>query len=444
MKSWRILGALVILGSLGVRVQAQTYPLTETIKAGDCYQLDLDMRLAGEMRVFVDGKMTPMKLAANAQHSFHERVLQTTAAGIPEKVARHYQKASCIIGVQRERKETTLRADRQLIVTQRHSDQALTYCPTNALNRDELELVGDHFETLNLSGLLPGKDVSIGDKWKPSNSVVQALCHFEGLTEHSLEAKLAEVQGQTATVKLEGAATGIETGALVKLKIDATCTFDLATKHLVKVEWKQKDDRDQGPVSPAETVDMTVTITRKACDQPATLSDIALVAVPDGFEPPPPVTQLELRDSKSRFDLLHSRDWQTVSISDDHVVMRLMERGDFIAQVTISPWTSAEKGQHMTPDEFKDAMSQTPGWTPEEELQAGEVPTEGGKWVYRLSVLGQLDGQKTMQNFYLVASPNGEQVVLAFTLLPKQANRLGTRDITLAANVDFPKSRKDK
>jgi hypothetical protein len=120
-----------------------------------------------------------------------------------------------------------------------------------------------------------------------------------------------------------------------------------------------------------------------------------------------------------------------------------MERGDFVAQATLSPWTKAEKGKHLTPQEFRQAMNETPGWDPQQELQAGEVPAEGGRWVYRISALGELDGAKVMQNFYLIAGPEGEQVVVVFTMTPKQADRLGTRDLSLVANLDFPTSRKN-
>jgi hypothetical protein len=84
-------------------------------------------------------------------------------------------------------------------------------------------------------------------------------------------------------------------------------------------------------------------------------------------------------------------------------------------------------------------MAQTPGWDMDKELQVGEVPAEGGRWVYRISALGQLDGSNVMQNFYLIAGPNGDQVVVVFTMTPKQAERLGSRDLSLAGSIDFPK-----
>ncbi|HZT78790.1 MAG TPA: hypothetical protein VFA26_01100, partial [Gemmataceae bacterium] len=154
-------------------------------------------------------------------------------------------------------------------------------------------------------------------------------------------------------------------------------------------------------------------------------------------KPPQSMTDLSYADPKDRFVLVHGREWQLVGQTEEHTVLRLMERGDFVAQVTITPWDKAEKGKHLTPEQFKEAMAKTPGWEVEKEVQAGEVPADGGKWAYRLSALGKLDDVPVMQNFYLIAGPNGDQVVLVFTMAPKQADRLGSRDLALAGSIEF-------
>jgi hypothetical protein len=444
MAAWRTLAGVAVLLAAVPAGRAQPYPLAETVKAGDCFRVRLEMKLTGELKVNRDGKVTPLPLTATATHEFPERVLSVGGNGLPEKVARVYEKASAAIAAADDRSQRSLRPERRLFVAQRQKDQGLVYSPAGPLLREELELTSEHFDTLALTGLLPGKAVAVGETWKVPSAVAQALCQFEGLTEQDLTCKLEEVKDNVARVSITGTAAGIELGALVKMKVEATYRFDLGAKRLVGLEWKQTDDRQQGPASPATSVETTTTVTRTPIEQPDTLDDVALVSVPDGFEPPPPLVQLEYRDPKGRFDLAYSRSWQTVSQTDEHLVMRLMERGDFVAQVTVTPWTAAEKGKpHLTPEEFAEAMARTPGWEPERELQAGEVPTgDDGRWVYRISALGEMDGTAVMQNFYLVANPQGEQVVLLFTMTPKKAEKLGDRDLSLAASVDFPKGRK--
>jgi hypothetical protein len=437
MAAWRTLGSVVVALAAVQYGYAQPYPLTETPKAGDCFRIRLDLKLSGEKRVARDGKLTPVPLKAAASHEFPERVLSVDAAGLPTKTARFYELATATITDGADVTELKLRPERCLLVAQRPKDELLVYSPTGPLTPAEWELTGQHFDTLHVVGLLPGKGVAVGESWKVSNRVAQALCAFEGLTAQDLACKLEGVQDQVATVSFAGTASGIDTGAAVKLTVSGSYRFDLNRKRLVRLEWKQKDEREQGPASPASVLEATYTLTRTPIEQPNTLSDVALVPVPDGNEVPAPLTQFVFREPRGRFELVHGREWQLVGRTDDQFVLRLMERGDFVAQVTITWWTKAEAGKHLTPEEFRQAMDGTPGWQPEEEIQTGEVPAAGGNWCYRLSLGGKLDGLKVTQNFFLLASPSGEQVVLAFTMTPGQVARLGSRDRVLVDGLSF-------
>jgi hypothetical protein len=439
MSAWRILGAVAIVAAAAPAGRAQTCNLAESVRAGDCFRIKLDMKLAGEMRIQKGSGIVPLKLEATANHEFPERVLQIGAAGAVQKTARVYETARAVITAGAERSERALRPERRLIVAQRPQDQLQVYSPTGALTRPELDLTGYHFDTLALPGLLPGKEVSAGDTWKLTSAVAQAVCNFEGLTEHSLTGKLEAVKDGVATFTISGNATGIDTGALVKTRIEATGQFDDKAKRIVALEWKQKDERDQGPVSPALTTEIAVTLARQSIEQPESLSDVALVSVPEKLEVPPGLLLLDHRDPQGRYSLLYGREWHIVGETKEHMVMRLMDRGDFVAQVTITPWTSAGKGKHMAAEEFKTMVNDTTGWQAQQELQAGEVPSPGdGRWIYRLSEAGQMDGLAVVQNFYLVAAPGGEQVVLAFTMTPKQADKLGARDLSLVGSLDLP------
>jgi hypothetical protein len=435
-----ILLGLVFLGALAPRGWAQAIDLTEPVKPGDCFRLTLDMDLAGEMRVHRDGKEVPLKHSASAHHAFDQRVLHVNDKGLVDKTANVYQKARVENHVGDDQSLKVLRPNRSLFVSQRASDQTVTYSPAGTLFREELEVTGEHFDTLALVGLLPGKTVKVGDTWKLGNETIQALCGFEGLVNQSVTGKLEKVQNNEAVLRFSGNASGIELGAQVKRVIDATCRFDLQSHRIVGVEWEEQDDRDVGPASPAAKGQVVTRLTRQFLKEtPASLSDPALVSVPGNLDIPPQMLNLEYIDAKGRFDLVYPRDWQISSQTDAHVVLRLMEKGDFIAQATISPWTPAAKGQHLSPEEFKESTQSSPGWEPSQELQAGEVPAENGCWIYRVSAQGKLEGKEAVQNFYLVAAPDGRQVVLLFTMTPKYVDRLGTRDLSMAGSVGFPK-----
>jgi hypothetical protein len=437
----RSAAVLVLAMLIAGPAHAQTCPLTESPQANESFALHLSLTLAGEMTVHQEGQTVKLKIAAQAEHGFRERVLAVQKDGpLVTKAARYYDDARAAITVDGATSQRTLRADRRLIVAQRPQDALLCYCPQGSLTREEMETVSEHFDTLALAGLLPGKDVAVGDTWKVGNPAAQALCLFDGLVENDLTGKLTEVRNGEALIAIAGIARGIELGAQAKVAVTATAKFDLSRKRLTALEWKQKDDRDQGPASPAITVETTTTVTRKPIEEPKELTDVALAGVPQGFDVPAPLTLVSIRDVKERFNLNAGRDWQVVSQTDSRLVLRLLDRGDFVAQATVTPWAKADAGQHLDAKEFREQMLASPGWQAEDVLQEGDLPNQPvGRYVYRLTARGEMDAVKVVQCFYLVASPKGEQVVVAFTLKLTQVNKLGARDMVLVDGLELTK-----
>jgi hypothetical protein len=441
MTRWRNLAILFVALAVAQPGLAQTYSLTENLQPGDCCQLKLAMKLAGEWRVQREDKPVPVAIQASAAHEFPEHILRLDDAGVPIKVARHYHQARVAIKAgDGKPTERTIRDERRLIVAQRVKDQYYTYSPDGSLTRDELETL-EHFDTLALIGVLPAKAVKVGETWKLPSAVAQGLCAFEALVDHELTAKLEAVQDNQARLSVTGKANGINLGASVKLTVDASCIYDLQQQRLVSATWKQQDVRDQGPASPATTMEATWTVERTYLPKgPKEVHEFKLAKVPEGVEAPPAAfLQLAHQDGKGRFQLNYERDWQLAGQTDDHLILRLMDRGDWVAQATVTAWTKAEAGKHLSADEFKETIADTPGWEPDEIRDDGEVRSPKGNWVYRVSALGDMDGLRVLQNFYLVAGPAGDQVVVTVTMREAQAQKLGNSDSKLVDGLEFPK-----
>lgn len=433
----QVLAAFLAIGTATAAIQAQTHVLTEPAKPGDCCRYDLRLTVKGELRVQRDGKTVSIPLTATARHQFVERVLEVEK-NLPKKVARYYDLAKSRLNIDGQTSDKSLRDDRRLTVAQRHNDQFLCYSPAGPLLRDELEVAGEHFSTMPLAGLLPETAVKIGDSWRLPNHVVQAICQFEGLITNDLTGKLDDVKDGFADITIRGKAQGIDVGAMCKLDVAAKVRYELLPKRLVSLEWTQKDERDQGPVSPASSIEATTVVQRSVVSQPKELTDASLESVPKGFEPPAALTLVYQTDSKGRYDVALTREWRMVAQTDNHLVFRLLERGDLIAQAALTAWTKAEPGKHMSADDFKAVLAQAPGWQLEELLEASEVPADNGRWMYRVVARGTMEDVKVVQNFYLIAAPTGEQVVATFTMKPNQVAKLGTRDLTLLGAIGFP------
>jgi hypothetical protein len=434
----RCVATLFALAVFAQAAPAQEVTLAETPTAGECFRYSIELELAGKMVITQDGLKDTIRLDAKARHIFSERTL-ATADALPSRSARHYDEAVASVVVDIAKVNHTLPDNRRFVVAIRNSEGELCFSPSGPLTRDELDLVTEHFNPQCLAGLLPGKAVKVGDTWNVAPAVAQAACSFDGLVKHDLVGTLTASADGKATFTITGKAEGIEHGAKVALTITATGTFDLAAKRITALTWKQKDDREQGPVAPASEVNAIVTLKREAlAESSKELNDAALATVPKD-EVPVAMTLLHYADPKSHYALTYPRDWHITGQTDQHLILRLLDKGEFIAQATVLTWKKADAGKHTSTDDFKKAVNATPGWSASRVLEDTETTSPDGRWLYRIVAEGKLDELPVVQSFSLVAGPQGDQAALTVAMKPEKAKAVGTRDRELLNALTFPK-----
>jgi len=417
---------------------AQPVNLTEKVGLGDKTKCTVDLELKGNLFVVQAGKKESIRLEAKARHVFAERVL-TAIDGLPNSTARHYDEATATALVASEKTNRTLPADRKFVVARRNPDGLFCFAPAGPLSREELDLVTEHFNPQCLAGLLPGKAVNVGDTWTIADAACQAACLFDAVGKNQLVGKFTAVKDGVATFTIDGNAEGIESGAKVTLAVNATGTFDTTAGRVTELSWKQKDEREQGPVNPASQVEATVTLKRELLAAlPKELSDEVVAKVPEG-DVPAAMTELRHADAKGRYSMVHVRDWHVTGQTDTHLVLRLMDKGEFVAQATVSVWQKVAAGKHTTPDDFKRAIADAPGWTPSKVLTDGELPATPGRYLYRLTAEGKMDDLPVIQTFYLLAGAQGDQVAVTLAMKPDKVKAVGTRDATLVNAIEFGK-----
>lgn len=407
----------------------QTHSIFEKTTAGDCVRVSLKATVQGKLSLTRDGKPADLPIASSSVHEFDEKALPITNDLRP--VVRVYRAASA--GDERSRRE--LRADRRIMVVTRSREGLAAYSPSGSLTRGELELVAEHFDVSALPNILPGKAVAVGESWKLDPATVQALCLFDGLTSSDLTASLKTVENGAVRIEIAGKATGVENGASVAIEVAAEARFDTVKSRVVGLRWSQKDVRGQGPATPASELTMSLTLTREPlATEPKELTGVAL-------EAPAHANLLEQVDAQGRYALYYARDWHIVGATDRHLILRLMDHGEFVAQATVIPWKKLAAGQKSDTDEFRKAVSESPGWTPEKTVEASEVAGVPGHSTYRVIATGDLEGVKVVQFFYLVAGSGGDQCVVTLTLKPGNEAKLAGRDLELVNGIRFPKAK---
>jgi hypothetical protein len=430
--------AIVITVVLALPLQSRSQPvnLAEKTRVGDTASFAMELDLKGNLHVVQEGKKESIPIEAKARHSLTQLILSLTDE-LPETTARLYHEAVASIVVAAEKLDQRLPADRRLIVARRAATGLTCFALAGQLSREELDLVTEHFNPQALPGLLPGKVINVGDNWSIGDRAVQTACVFDGLIKAELKGKLLAVQDGVATFSIEGTAEGIEQGARVKVAVTARGTFDVASSRITTLQWKQTDQREQGPINPASQVEATLTLRRQPTTETAKeLSDPALANFAKG---PIPARLLELHytDPKQRYRLVYPRDWHITGQTDTHLILRLLDQGDFIAQATLSVWRKADPGKHSTVAEFKKAVSEAPGWVPGKVLADRELPTGAGRWLYRLTVEGKLEDAAIVQSFFLLAGPRGDQITVTVASKPEKHQLIDNRVVSLVQAIEL-------
>src|SRR5262249_29850438 len=166
-----------------------------------------------------------------------------------------------------------------------------------------LELTGEHLDVLMISGLLPDKETAVGETWEPGIPAVQALVGVDGLISQDIKGKLEKIQGSQAHITFAGVVEGISNGAEMKATIAAGCIFDVKTQRITILQWKQKEERQHGPVSQNIKAECMTTMKRTFGTKAGELSDAVVGQIP--AQPGPAHLILMYKDSKGRFQFLH-------------------------------------------------------------------------------------------------------------------------------------------
>ncbi|MBL8823700.1 MAG: hypothetical protein JNJ77_14010 [Planctomycetia bacterium] len=437
MRGLRKTAALLLLLSITSLNYAQDKVLLKNeMKPGDGWHLALDMKLTGKIKLRDGDKVVGLDLKAGAKHEFEERVL-TVSEGKPTSVGRFYNTAKADITLQDKSLTKTLRSDRRFIAAHTSVDSpTITYSPVGPLTDEELEITAEHLDVLALHGLLPNKEVAIGEKWDVSIPVAQSLAGVDAVISSKLECKLEKIERNHAVVTLTGELEGILKGATLKASLAAGLVYSLETKKFTGCTWRYRENKDQGPLNPACEIETEVTATWK--------HGLALTEVTDGkaatiaAQPPAALLMLEFRDANNRFAFHYDRQWGVVSKNEKQVVMRLLDRGELIAQMNLNPYQQMKPGEHMSLDEIEKLIQQAPGYQLEKVIEKANVDAAPGFWIGKVSTTGTASDLPMQQVVYAVAGPRGDQVLLSFTVETEQAAKLAGRDLSLVKTVSLP------
>jgi hypothetical protein len=306
----------------------------------------------------------------------------------------------------------------------------VVFSPSGPLTRAELELVEGPGDPLALAGILPERAVEVGDHWAVEDAAARSLSAYDTLTVNKLEATLESVDAGAARVRLRGEVRGAVLGGDGTMACDGSYTFDRKAGRIDFLSLNRAETRRPGVVEEGLDVKSTLTVSRRPAETPSVLSDEALARLPlDGG---PARERLVLFAPGGRYSLEHDRDWHTYWDDPRVTVLKRVERGRLVAQCNLSVGPNAGRGRHQDPSQFRDDVRKGLGAWFGQVLGAGEVDGDpAGGFRYKVGVQGRQGDLGLIWYYYLIAGPDGDQVLATFTMAETESRAFGDRDEAL-------------
>lgn len=405
-------------------------------QSGDQWQVAIVMELEGQVVLRNGDKVTPLAVKGKTEHKLDERVIRVLESQ-PTCVARFYQQARAEFQTHTNQQTRTLRPERRFQAARQTVDGTQVFCPNGPLTREELELCGGHTDVLAMHGILPGKEVSLGDAWDVNILAAQALTAMDAVRDNKMKAKLEKVTNEMATIAVSGKVDGIQQGSQATTEVKGLLEFSLKDRRLVSADWRQRDEHGQGPVHKASQFESAANVTWTYTTGPsAELLDAVIAQIPT--EPTPAHLMLMFRESKDRCTFTYDRNWHIVANTNEYAVMRYLERGELLGQVNLRPWKQTRPGDHIDPKELKPLATENPEFALDQILEEGTLNASPGFWIYRIAAVGKAGDLSLMQTSYAVAGPRGEQVIAIFSCEVGQAAKFAGKDLTIVKTIEFP------
>jgi hypothetical protein len=432
------IGSILLIATFGFPLRAanETVDFRPAAKAGSFRQSKVIVEVEGKLKLNADGKeVKHLPFKVQGELNYVERVLSQSKSWTDVRLLRTYQSAQARLRLHESDLATELRPDRRLIAIQSSAKEAIQFSPSGPLTREELDLVEAPASGLALEALLPSGTMKISGQWPLTDTVVARLLNLEAVSQQDVSCTLDSVKDNIAIISLSGKVAGAVGGVSSDIELKGKLNFDLAQRAVTWLTLAIKENRAIGHAQPGFDVLAKLRMVSAPTKPVDELGDKALASLT--LQPDAAQTLIELNSDAGGFQLLHDRRWSVMLERGDLTILRLVDRGDLIAQCNITPLAPLAKDQQLSMEGFQNDVKRVLGKNFEEMIEATEDTGENSLRALRVVVAGTVGELPIQWTYYNLADDAGRRASLVFTLESSLLSRFAHIDRELIANFRF-------
>jgi hypothetical protein len=390
-------------------------------------QVKIAVEVAGQMKMNPTGKeVKRLPMSVTAELLCTQRRLPLEQDEKQPRLVRHYTTAAAKFNLKNVEFDNTLRDDRRLIVLASGTDAATYFSPLGPLTREEIELLDVPGAGVLPELLLPGKELKVGETWELSNDTVVKLLSLDAVHKQDFVGKFDELRDGIAILSLEGKVDGAVGGVSTEFNLKAKLNLDPQEKLLTWVALSFTENRAIGHAQPGYDVTTRIRMLTGLAAEAPEISEAAISKLP--LTAGTGEKLIAFRSEKGGFELVHDRRWRVMSEKYDSAILRMVDRGELVAQCNIGKLKSFTKGEQLTLDGFQEDVKIALEKQKATITEAAQSTTENGLLVLRLLVTGQASEVPIQWTYYHVSDNTGRRASIVFTIDAKLVEKYAHLD----------------
>jgi hypothetical protein len=355
-----------------------------------------------------------------------------STGGVGQTVLRHYNEAKACLQIDGSTVRSTLPPEARTLFTATTADGLCFWLADGFVTREERDLLSLPFDAAWHSVLEPPPTAAEGTTWKLTNAGLADLLCIDTVTAGMITATVQNLSANHLLIGLTGSLSGGVDGVPTEIELNASYRWNTTSTTLpglVSLQCQIHERRQAGYITPGLDIVATVEQTCRQLNAEELSQQASPTARADREilrRGPGSPGKLWLVDPHGRFNLVHDDDWRMIEQQSDQTVLRLIDHGHLLGQVSIIPLPPTAEAPSLAA--FQDDIERSLAEQFNHLVEATESRRSNGTRILRVASDGEADGLPFRWIHYHLATGNGSQVTLSFMVESGQHERFGEAD----------------